>query len=388
MANSQAFGIVRDTFFHGDDESLLHHVCPPTDGGGPLDPVTPDREMRRDLMTRMDLALPPNVAARVGRDEMEMWIIENNDDDRPDDEPRRAYPSPLIRTVQGQVVHARVGASVNTHTIHWHGIEPTAANDGVGKHSFEINGNFVYQFQTNEAGTYFYHCHKNTTLHFHMGLWGGFVVDPKNPNITEDNDLSDGLPFDFTGLTPPYTTFGPGYAAGMRGALGLSEGEAIPYHQERIWAVDSLQFNWHFPVPHHNHNMQDCDANDPAGADTFYKFGSSGEFELNNFDPDIFSVTGVVMNEETARPFTGVIDNPAIAINAAAGEIVLLRYVNASYTIQELRLPVDAWVIAWDGHPLGTGGFHQFSSPTRFLPAQPSGPPAPGALTLSSTREI
>ncbi len=368
--NVQAFGIDRDVFFHvhaNDDVNavLLKHVCPPTFGGGPVDPVPADRQLEHSLMTRFELALPPNVAARFGRDRLPMWIIRENRLRNP----REAYPSPLIRMVQGEVIHAEVGASTNTHTIHWHGIEPTPMNDGVGKHSFEISGNFTYQFQTNEAGTYFYHCHKNTVLHFNMGLWGGLIVDPKNPNLPADNNLNlpnSPNPINFPGLTPPYQTFGPGYAHGNRQAFGLSPGSAIPYHRERIWAVDSLQFNWHFPEPHHNHNMQDCDQNDPAGADTFYKFGTAtdmGEFEMNNFSPDIFSVTGVVLDVATGPPFIGEINHPNLAINATAGELVLLRYINASYTIQELRLPVPATVTAWDGHPLGLPGFHEFSSP-------------------------
>ncbi|MCL6622544.1 MAG: multicopper oxidase domain-containing protein [Syntrophobacterales bacterium] len=358
MAIAQRFGTARDTFFTGMPENLLKHVCPPTFGGGPLDPVTPDRELRRDLLVGFDLQLPPNVAARLGTDRLPMWIIENDDPDLPETVPRRAYPSPLIRTVQGDVLHVRVGGKSGTHTIHWHGIEPTPVNDGVGKHSFEISGNFIYQFQTNEAGTYFYHCHKNTTLHFQMGLWGGLIVDPKNPNLPADNNLG----LTFTALTPPYQTFGPGYVAGPRSFFGLSPGDAIPYHQERIWAVDSLDSAWHLANPNHNLNMQDCDANDPAGARTFYRFGS-GEFDLNDFHPDVFTVTGVVLDAGSGPPFSGVISHPDIAINATVGQLVLIRYVNASYTIQELRLPVPATVIAWDGHPLGVPGFHQFGSP-------------------------
>jgi hypothetical protein len=366
---AKAFGILRDTFFTGDNNNLLKHVCPPTLGGGPLDPVSvvpPDRVLERGLLVGFDLPLPPLVAARVGSNTLRMWIIENGlAADTPAD-PKRAYPSPLIRTRQGDLIHVEVKGKGGTHTIHWHGIEPTPVNDGVGKHSFEISGNFIYQFQTNEAGTYFYHCHKNTTLHFHMGLWGGLIVDPPNPNIPGDNDLSVGFPFDFDGLTAPYTAGGPGYAAGRRAFFGLSTGDFIPYHQEKIWAVDSLDSFWHQLNPNHDLNMQKCNANDPNAPGNFYQFGS-GDFELNTFNPDVFTVSGVVLDSpQLVRPFSGTINHPAIAINAQQGEIVLLRYINASYTIQELRLPVPATVIAWDGHPLGVGpagGFHAFSTP-------------------------
>jgi FtsP/CotA-like multicopper oxidase with cupredoxin domain len=361
MPQLQAFGTERDVFFHGENGHLLKHVCPPTFGGGPVDDIrnfgvanNQIRQFRRSLMTRFRLgrdteALPLSVQEVIGSDRLPMWIIENNDPDRGRDEPRRAYPSPLIRTVRGDFVHARVGASVNTHTIHWHGIEPTAMNDGVGKHSFEISGNFIYQFQTNITGTYFYHCHKNTVLHFQMGLWGGLIVDPPAPAGS--------------GLTAPYVTGGPGLVEGKLRPQDTTD--ILSYDVEKIWAVDSIDSTWHIPEPNHSLNMQDCDANDPAGADTFHEFGS-GDFELNNFNANVFAVTGKFLDYDPGgmtRVFTGAIRDPFIAINVDRNQRVLLRYINASYTIQQVTFPVDGTIIAWDGHPLGTPGRHQYSNP-------------------------
>ena len=85
-----------------------------------MDPVPPDRVFNLNLMHRFDLPLPGNVAAMVGDDELPMWIIRNDDA-----EPRESFPSPLLRMVQGEVIHALVHTSKDTHTIHWHGIEPT-----------------------------------------------------------------------------------------------------------------------------------------------------------------------------------------------------------------------------------------------------------------------
>jgi len=347
MSDIQAFGIKRDTFFTGNSNTLLKHVCPPEFGGGPLDPVSPDRIFNLQLMRRMAIPLPNNVANMVGDDELPMWVIRDRDGD-----PEESFPSPLLRMVQGEVIHALVETSTDTHTIHWHGIEPTSMNDGVGKHSFEIAGDlgFTYQFQVNEAGTYFYHCHKNTTLHFEMGLYGGLIVDPPAPPGS--------------GLTAPYVTGGPGYVAGKLRARDNTD--LIRYDVEKIWVVDDMDSRWHLPEPHHNHNMQECDPINPAAPETFYRFGDATvmeEFELNDFRQDIFTVSGEVMNVGNGPPFVGTIDAPAVRINAAVGQTVLLRYINASYTIQELTLPVDATVIAWDGHPLGVGGFHRFSHP-------------------------
>lgn len=303
------------------------HVCPPTFGGGPLDPVPANITIARNLLVNHDLILP-------GGEKIPMWIIEDPDDPAGG----RVFPSALIRTAEGDVVHVRVGSKTNTHTIHWHGIEPTSMNDGVGKHSFEISGNFTYQFATRQAGTYFYHCHKNTVLHFEMGLYGLLIVDPKKPNIPEAAGISG----------PPYITGGPGFAAAFNPPSNVRK-----YDVEALWVPDEIDSRWH--ILGHNASMQDCNPDNPTAPETFTQDGI-----LNNFNPDIFLITG------SGRRAQGAGDSATfdeVSVKAKVGQTILIRLSNAGYTVQEYHIGLPVEVIAMDGHPLGMPPRHQYSHP-------------------------
>jgi FtsP/CotA-like multicopper oxidase with cupredoxin domain len=284
--------------------------------------------------------LPGGVSTFEGKSKIDLWLIEDPDDPNPTS---TTFPAKVIRVPQGSVVHADVDFKLKTHTIHWHGIEPTPMNDGVGHTSFEVTSHWIYQFQPNTAGTYFYHCHKNTVLHFEMGLYGLLIIDPpQGPNFAAANAPS------IRGFNPATFT--------------------VPIDVEAAWVPDEFDSHWH--VLNHDAFMQACDANNPAGAGTFTHDGI-----LNDFQPDIFLITGVVSVPDPTQPLPpGVsqvppfgigapIIDPAVAVTARVGDNILIRLVNAGYTIQEYTLGIDAKVIAQDGHPLGVPPVDQYSYP-------------------------
>jgi FtsP/CotA-like multicopper oxidase with cupredoxin domain len=90
-------------------------------------------------------------------------------------------PGPVIRATEGDQLRVHfVNAGSHPHTIHFHGIHP-ANMDGV----FEIvepGGRFTYEFEAGPAGFHVYHCHATPLKkHIHKGLYGAFIVDPKEP---------------------------------------------------------------------------------------------------------------------------------------------------------------------------------------------------------------
>jgi FtsP/CotA-like multicopper oxidase with cupredoxin domain len=90
-------------------------------------------------------------------------------------------PGPIVRATEGDLLRVRFrNRSAHPHTIHFHGIHP-ANMDGV----FEIvgpGGDFTYEFEARPAGFHVYHCHATPLKkHIHKGLYGAFIVDPKEP---------------------------------------------------------------------------------------------------------------------------------------------------------------------------------------------------------------
>jgi len=90
-------------------------------------------------------------------------------------------PGPIIRATEGDLLRVRLtNGGSHPHSIHFHGIHP-ANMDGV----FEIvepGGEFIYEFPARPAGMQLYHCHATPLKkHIHKGLYGAFIIDPKEP---------------------------------------------------------------------------------------------------------------------------------------------------------------------------------------------------------------
>jgi FtsP/CotA-like multicopper oxidase with cupredoxin domain len=240
------------------------------------DKLTPNIRFARQGPTEVDIMMPDGERVRF-------WTFR---DKLSDADP--VWPAPMIRVRQGQVVHSTLHAQKNTHTIHHHGMNSSTYNDGVGHVSFEVSGEYTYQFQPMHAGTYFYHCHKNTVLHFEMGMYGFLIVDPP-------------------------TGKGRLYEGGPR------------YDVEALWAFDDVDPTWR----ELNHQAGLC-AED-AG--------------LNIFKPKYFMLSGVP-NPKTKT-------DPRVVINAKVGQRILIRHLNASYSIVSTKIMgLDATVYAMDGRPM------------------------------------
>ena len=90
-------------------------------------------------------------------------------------------PGPVIRATEGDRLRVNfVNAGSHPHTIHFHGIHPTNM-DGVFQ-IVETGSRFTYEFEAKPAGFHVYHCHATPLKkHIHKGLYGAFIIDPKEP---------------------------------------------------------------------------------------------------------------------------------------------------------------------------------------------------------------
>ena len=105
------------------------------------------------------------------------------------------FPGPLIWANVGDVITINfknlgvfnAKAPNDPHTIHLHGVDVDAANDGVPETSVAAvpanlvaapgAGNVItYTLIAERPGTYMYHCHQEADIHVTMGMWGALVV--------------------------------------------------------------------------------------------------------------------------------------------------------------------------------------------------------------------
>lgn len=266
-----------------------------------INPDTPDRlrpniSFERQGAHEVDVMMPDGKRVRF-------WTFRDTKDKN--DATARQWPAKPIRVRQGQIVHSTLKAQKNSHTIHHHGMNSSTFNDGVGHVSFEVTGEYTYQFRPHSAGTYFYHCHKNTVLHFEMGMYGFLIVDPP-------------------------TGVGRLYEGGPR------------YDVEALWAFDDVDPNWRRSELNHSSGLCGEDAG------------------FNLFLPKYFMCSGV------PNPLTKT--DKRVAVNAKVGQRILVRHLNASYSLTSTRfMGLDATIYSVDGRPLSDPA-HPWAVPIQ-LPA-------------------
>ena len=96
-------------------------------------------------------------------------------------------PGPTIEAVEGDKVRIFVTNRLPEHTtVHWHGMLLPSGMDGVGGLSqphIKPGKTFVYEFVLKKSGTFKYHPHADEMVQIAMGMFGFFVIHPRDPKL-------------------------------------------------------------------------------------------------------------------------------------------------------------------------------------------------------------
>lgn len=376
---------------------------PPTENPATPDPLAPTNPVP-EVMAAGGFQNKPGVAHTVQRDLLHGLEITTWDGlkrlvffvFRDKDNPALSgnYPAGTIRMPRGVIFHgATSGHGPPPHTIHWHGIEPTPQNDGVGHCSMEI-GNYTYQFQPNFIGTYFCHCHRNTVQHFEFGLFGLLLIEPPDAyfasiaSINADGTVNlNNIPIghcrdgkrriaanlanfsQFPGFNPNLLTAPDPVGQFITDPHAMT----VPYDVEALWVLDDRDSVWSDLAPDARATFP-RHGNIPGINDEFDRNpGTSGFFAFNDFHADYWFVTGVPVpahkgeigtipaNIVIPQTLNSGVSGTQVSINAQVGQTILIRCLDAAYNSAEVTFPVDAVIIAWDGRALGVPPFGEYN---------------------------
>jgi FtsP/CotA-like multicopper oxidase with cupredoxin domain len=97
-------------------------------------------------------------------------------------------PGPTIRATEGDRVRVNfLNQGSHPHTIHFHGWHPPEMDGSQEAHQVPPGGRFVYEFDAEPFGLHLYHCHAvPLKRHIHKGLYGTFIIDPRDGRAPAD----------------------------------------------------------------------------------------------------------------------------------------------------------------------------------------------------------
>ncbi|WP_432989454.1 multicopper oxidase family protein [Dactylosporangium sp. CA-233914] len=155
----------------GDDSAATGghhggHAVEPATLRGPAAPPG-DGTVRRFTLTARTATITLSSGRRV-----QAWTFDGQ------------VPGPPITAVEGDLVEVTlrnvdIRAGV---TLHWHGYDVPAGEDGVPGMTQDAvmpGQEFVYRFVADQVGTYWYHTHEVSDRGVRMGLYGTLVVTPR-----------------------------------------------------------------------------------------------------------------------------------------------------------------------------------------------------------------
>jgi FtsP/CotA-like multicopper oxidase with cupredoxin domain len=152
-------------------------------------------------------------------------------------------PGPTLRAKEGERLRIRfVNGGHHPHTIHFHGIHTAPADGVMGLGSGEVppGGSTVYEFDALPFGLHLYHCHvRPLAEHIAKGLYGAFIIDPKDerPKADELVMVMNGFDTNFDRANELYAANTIGFAYSDH-PIAVKRDELI-----RLYLVNVLEYD-------------------------------------------------------------------------------------------------------------------------------------------------
>jgi FtsP/CotA-like multicopper oxidase with cupredoxin domain len=148
-----------------------------------------------------------------------------------------------LRAREGERLRVRfVNGSKHPHTIHFHGIHRDTQDGipGIGPGNIQPGESTTYEFDATPFGLHLYHCHSTPLAeHIAKGLYGAFIIDPKDgrPGADELVMVMNGFDTNFDRANEVYAVNTVAFAY-MDEPVQVKRGELV-----RIYLVNALEFD-------------------------------------------------------------------------------------------------------------------------------------------------
>ena len=117
-------------------------------------------------------------------------------------------PGPTMRASEGDRIRVRfVNEGSHPHTMHFHGWHDPAMDGSLVDQQVPPGSQFLYEFDAEPFGVHLYHCHAiPLKRHIHKGLYGMFIIDPREgrPEADEMVMMMNGFDTNFDGDNEVY----------------------------------------------------------------------------------------------------------------------------------------------------------------------------------------
>ncbi len=102
-------------------------------------------------------------------------------------------PGPRIRVREGDQLRINVTNHLPEPTsVHWHGLVVPNNMDGpadITQKPIQPGETYKYEFTAQQAGTFFYHTHKEPDRQQALGMYGALIIDPKEAPAVPGYDM-------------------------------------------------------------------------------------------------------------------------------------------------------------------------------------------------------